>query len=364
MDAAQQAVFERLVGQTVAAQVAAQVAQMRHELAAEHAQQLAAARTGPQPAGGPFPAGVVSAARPPQAKLHENARYGGSAALDPWLATMRQYAEYYELPDGEQRVAYAAAHLKDAALQWWQTVTSRPTTWAAFVEALRARFQPVTSAEMARAKLRVLSQGRGSVQAYVATFNALMAHVPTMSEDDRVFAFVQGLSGPVQSHVDEVAHSTLASAIERAVRFGSRHARTQVTSGGTGGSPMELDVLGIEGLESGDTGDAPSDSSTPAAPNAAPEQPVTRSELQLLLAALVDGRRSGGSNGGNGGVHGGGRRQPQRPRGPPVIPHLSPEQVRAYMDAGKCFGCGSTDHRSRQCPKRKVGPDGRPSWSN
>jgi hypothetical protein len=78
-----------------------------------------------------------------------------------------------------------------------------------------------------------------------------------------------------------------------------------------------------------------------------------------MLAALADGRRGGG------GSNGGGRRQPQqRGRGLPVIPHLSPEQVKAYMDAGKCFGCGSNDHRSRQCPKRTVGADGRPSWSN
>jgi hypothetical protein len=39
-------------------------------------------------------------------------------------------------------------------------------------------------------------------------------------------------------------------------------------------------------------------------------------------------------------------------------------QVQEYMDAGKCFGCGSTDHQSRKCPKRKEGANGRVSWSN
>ena len=176
MDAAQRAAFEQHVAQTVAAQVA----QMRRELAAEHAQQLAAARAGQQhAAASPTLAG---AARPQQAKLHESARYGGSAGLDTWLSNMQQYAEYYGLLEGEQRVAYAAAHLKDAALQWWQALTTRPTTWAAFTSALRARFQPVTSAEMARAKLRVLTQGRGSVQA-VATRRRLRYYVTSRSQN-------------------------------------------------------------------------------------------------------------------------------------------------------------------------------------
>src|SRR5664279_3544277 len=34
------------------------------------------------------------------------------------------------------------------------------------------------------------------------------------------------------------------------------------------------------------------------------------------------------------------------------------------MDAGKCFGCGAKDHISSKSHNRKVGADGRITWSN
>jgi Retrotransposon gag protein len=341
------------------------VATVRQEMAADHARQLAAVLQQRPPLGQPRAAegpGDPPAVAPGRlAKLHENALYGGSASLDPWLATVRKYAEYYGVADGEPRVAYAAAHLKEAALQWWQTLAVRPVTWDALVVALRARFQPVTTAEMARARLRALTQGRGSVQAYVATFNALLALIPDMDVGSRVFAFVQGLNGPVLAHVDEVEHSSLESAIERAVRFGARQARSAGFSGAGHGAPMELDVLGIEGLEPDNTAGSDSSDRSPGVPHqqqppAPADRPVSYSELHALLAAFTSSGRNSNNNRN--------RQQQPRRRGPPVIPHLSEEQVRAYMDAGKCFGCGSTEHRSRQCPNRKVGADGRPSWSN
>jgi hypothetical protein len=308
-------------------------------------QQAAVAHVGPAPA---------PLERPQRGKLHENARYGGSVALDPWLATMQQYADFYGLSAEDTRISYAVAHLKDAALQWWQSLATatRPTTWEMLTRQLRARFQPVTSAEMARAKLRGLTQGRGSVQAYVATFNALLTFVPTMAVEDRVFAFVQGLNEKVQAHVDEIAHTSLDSAIERAMRFGSRLARTG-TPGGATHAPMELDALGIE-VPAYDTGD-----DEPTASPSTSAAPITRAELQTLLATMLDSRRVGDGSRSKNRHH-----APPRARGIPVIPHLSPEQVKAHMDAGKCFGCGSSEHRARQCPRRSVGAEGRPSWSN
>lgn len=292
--------------------------------------------------------------RPPQGKLHSDAGYNGNAALDQWLNRMVQLTQFYGLSTDAQRVHYAAAHLSGAALQWWLSLAppqQPPSTWVELVSRLRQRFQPITSAETARARLRELRQGKATVQAYVATFNALLAHVPTMGEDDRIFAFVAGLSDRVRAHVDEMAHTSLQAAIERAVRFGSRAERPAAfaAASSAAGAPMELDALGIAamGCESS------------AAEPTADAAPVTRAEFQQLLAAMRDSRSShaGSARGGRGGQ--GGRSF----RGPPRIAHLSEQQVKEYMDKGMCFGCKSTEHRSRECPRRKVGDDGRVSWT-
>ena len=211
---------------------------------------------------------------------------------------------------------------------------------------------------MARARLRELAQGKRSITEYVAAFNALIARVPEMHVKDKIFAFIEGLNREVKAHVDEVAHVTLDTAIERAVRFGTRHARHEAKAAQSSHAPMDLDA--IEGLE-GET-DGGGEGEGAGARASAADTPVTRAELRELLNAMREERKGPPARGGRGG----GRSDPNshRMRGLPHIPHLSPVQVQEYMDAGKCFGCGSKEHQSRQCPKRKEDGKGRVSWSN
>lgn len=326
--------------------LAAQNQQLQQQMRLLAAQQAGAAAASPPPGYGA--SSSPAPPRPAQGKLHESSRYGGTAALDPWLATMQQLCLFYGLSSDAQRVNYAAAHLKDAALQWWFSLgAATPATWADLTAALRARFQPVTSGELARAKLRTLTQGKGGVQAYVAAFNALLVHVPTMAVEDRVFAFIDGLSDRVKAHVGEVAHATLETAIERAVRFDSRQMRAPAGSsaGHSSHAPMDVNaLLGIEGLEQ-ETG---TEQGTPAP---AADAPVTRAEFQQLLNAMREQRRGPAA----GGKEGKPRSFDPRDRRLPRIPHLTPLQVKEYMDEGKCFGCGSKDHRSRECQSKPQG---------
>ena len=52
--------------------------------------------------------------------------YSGSATmqLDDGLAILRSQFAYYSLTEDERQVGLAAAHLKDAALDWYQTATT------------------------------------------------------------------------------------------------------------------------------------------------------------------------------------------------------------------------------------------------
>jgi hypothetical protein len=312
--------------------------------------------------------GSAPAERTPRGKLHDNARYGGGERLDAWLGTICQYADFYAIEGEAPRVAYAAAHLKESALHWWQTMLPerRPGTWAALTEQLRLRFQPVTSAELARTRLDKCAQGKGGVQAYTAAIQTLLTYLPSMSVGDRVHAYMRGLNDRVRAHVAEVPHATLESAIERAARFSGYQHLANASVGGfaAAGAPMELDALGI-GLYQEDSSSSSSEHdpfhslvSPPVSVPAAAPRMYSHDELHALIASAMATSRTHG----DGNRRGGHRGAPARGRGLPLIPHLSPEQVKAYMDAGRCFGCGSNDHRSRQCPKRTVGADGRPSW--
>lgn len=287
---------------------------------------------------------------------------GGASALDDWFGAMEQQILWYGdgLPTDSARLVWVASFLQGPALDWWKTLVAKPATVAEFGTALRARFQPVNSAEIARAKLLTLVQGRGTVQAYVDAFRRLLVRVPDMAESDRVFQFLRGLQPAVATQLRVQGVTTVDRAIEMAVRVGSLMEHGAAASGSAAAAPrasgsqapMELDS--IEGLE-GDTEGA-------GAPNGQDDAPVTQAQLRQMLNAMRDERRGPANRGGRGGGRGG--PSSHRVRGLPQVQHLSPAQVQEYMDAGKCFGCGSTEHQSRRCPKRKEGADGRVSWSN
>jgi Ty3 transposon capsid-like protein/Zinc knuckle len=354
------------------AHIAEQVAQRTAEIEARlRAEYEAKSLLGAAPGG----IGTIGGERPLRAKLSEKDAYRGTAALDVFLSRMLQLSEYYGIATDDDRVRYAAAHLQGPALQWWQSLPApRPSTWELFVSGLRARFQPITTAEVARARLDRLEQGRYNVQAYVSAFQALIAYLPRMDEADKVHRFVSGLAPSVRAHVDELAHTTLPSAIERAVRYGSRQqgrvaavpSSNGSSNSSTQGVAMELDVLDFE------------DDYCPAAEPAAPGTTTAATdgttaillELRAMREALAgSSKRNGNSNSSSGNGNRNRRRVNSRPpaTGLPTVPHLSTEQVKAYMETGKCFSCGRTDHQSRQCPNKqasKGATDRSPSSSN
>lgn len=337
------------VNQMIQQALLQQANQMQQQMQQQLQQAVAAAVAGvaaAAPAPAPAPA-ATAAGRPrlPPPALFE----GTSAKLDEFIADIEQQVQWYNLAAAEVN-RFAAGFMRGAARDWLNTLALQPADWAALVAALRARFQPVNSAENARTKLLALMQGKQSVNDYIDAFRRLLVRVPTMSDDDRFHQFRRGLRPAIALQIDMQGITTLDAAITRAAQIGGRlEGAAAVAASSNSHQPMELDaLLGTEGLEP--------DTSAGAASSPA----VTRADLELLINAMRDNRRSGAGSGNNGSGGNRGRSAGGLPR----ISHLSPEKVKEYMAAGKCFGCESKDHLSRQCPKRKVGADGRVSWSN
>jgi hypothetical protein len=322
-----------------------QLAALQQQMAAmqAHMQQQAAAAAQAQHA----PAAPVH--HTPRPRIAVPSQYSGAsgAALDGWLREMHQQFEWYQMTTTADQVRLACTNLRSTALDWWASLTPAESaavaaSWAAFEQALRDRFQPVNSAQTARLQLDSLRMHtRQTVQEYIAAFRRLLTAVPSMSEDDRVHRFVQGLTPPLRAHLNTHGVTTLAAAIAMAARVGSLSALGSTAAGGS--APMDVNHIDVDSSDS--------DDDAGAASHHAPDAPVTQRQLQQLLHAVQANRSSSARGRGN-------SRQAQNTRGRevhrnlPRIPHLTPIQVKEYMEAGKCFTCGSTEHRGRDCPKR------------
>jgi hypothetical protein len=158
-------------------------------------------------------------------------------------------------------VTFAAAYLRDSALNWWLQVSRDASegrapvlnTWAKFKIAFIARFTPISPEVSAREELDRLSQS-GPVSAYATTFTSLMLELPHMDEADRVHRFIRGLKPAVRMEIKLRQPKTLADAIELALqadsllwaaegrnrRFLPKPAFRSVSGQREGPAPMEL----------------------------------------------------------------------------------------------------------------------------
>ena len=175
---------------------------------------------------------------------------GAPSMLDSWLREMRQQFDWYEYTADSLQVAMAAAQLRGVALDWWSAQLSAAeqaplrASFALFEKALRARFQPVNSAQSARLALDSLRQGaKQSVHDYTSAFRRLLVSVPDMSEADKVHRFVQGLRGHAQSQLILHGADTLDTAIAMAARVGSLTLYAASSAAAAGGAPMDLNAM-------------------------------------------------------------------------------------------------------------------------
>jgi hypothetical protein len=126
--------------------------------------------------------------------------YDGASGtkLDEWLQELSLATHLYQL-NAVETSSFAVSRLRGAALQWWLSLDAAHKVTlgepAALTAALRARFQPVTTARVAREQLDRLQQGQRHINEYIADFQRLATQIGLVSlgEENALFAFERGL---------------------------------------------------------------------------------------------------------------------------------------------------------------------------
>jgi DNA-binding transcriptional MerR regulator len=328
-------------------QMQQQQAMMQHQMqqqAAQHQQQIAHLQQ--QTA-----AAVAAAAQRPAAasfgpKMPPPPKFKGAmgGAVDTWLSSLEQQFTFYVMVDDASKLRLSTCSLEGDALLWYNALSSKPSTWDEFVEALRKRFRPVAAQTIGRQTLATLRQ-TGSVTAFTHAFLTHLASIPDMSPADQVFQYTKGLQPAIASRVWEKQPATLADAIQEAA---SREATLRFTSRGGGGSshfrssantsstsvPMDINHVATDDAEVEESMTAPHFHDEPSARETALQAKLEAMEHRL--AALTSRSSSSHSN----------NKSEDRVQG------LKSGDIDRLMKDGKCFRCKQKGHMKRDCPQK------------
>jgi hypothetical protein len=269
--------------------------------------------------------------------------YDGAAGakLDTWLDELSLARMLYEL-NAREALRFAVSRLRGAALQWWLALGSGAQdaigSTDALATALRARFQPVTAARTAREQLDKLVQGSRSVNDYISDFQRLRTQLPSMAEEDALYAFERGLRRDLAEKLRVQGVETVQAAIAMAARVGGL---TQAAAARPSLHQMDIDDNGGASLD---------DRIQQAVLNAmhARDNGGMGAKTQTHRGYTQERGRGGGRSGpqsGRGGRFGG-----RPPMGTPTIPGVPAAVVEQRRAAGQCYRCGSGEHQGRQCP--------------
>lgn len=274
--------------------------------------------------------------------------------VDAWLRSARKIFDYHgasAFPDDESRIGYVSLFLEGPALTWWDTVDKDGVkTWEDFVALLHRRWKPRLAAEVARQKIAMLKQ-RGTVSQLCNALLQLLAHVPTMHEDDRIFHFKQALSAPIAAKVAELKPGTLEEAMQVAVQaelYVGRPGATYAMSGGfyrpshsgpggarnaasSSAAPMELSNIDQPPQE--ETEDA-AEVPTQEELLALWKEVASRSKESTLNALFARGR-SGARKSGSGAK----------------VPDVTKEAYERCRAENRCLKCKEVGHIARDCKK-------------
>lgn len=311
----------------------------------------------------------VSSSKSSKPKLPQLQCFTGSHGVgfqvESWLRNVKKQFDWNEnhFPDDASKIKFASLHLDGPALEWWDSLNKSQSTVIAtydeFVKHLYARYRPQLAAEEARKQLADLRQ-HGSVSSLSNKVLTLVAHVPKMHEEDKIFAFKRALDSRIAGKVSENKPETLHEAITIAVEaeqyigrtgtakgapyFGGfkgsyQAGRNGAASSSSGSIPMEVNHIG---------GDAEAHSESEfhevetGGYNISNEPHQLLAMLQELKAqqhALASAFQKRGAD------------QRKAPAAGNKVPGVSKEEFERCRKEGLCLKCKQSGHLARDCTK-------------
>jgi hypothetical protein len=340
------------------ADLAAQVAQLQQSLRDQQDLLAAALKAAGGSSGSSSSSSAQSTSRfaKKEPRTQDLREYEGAqgSKLDDWIQELTLATELYELNDREA-VKFAASRLRGAALQWWlaldapgKAALDSASTLAA---ALRTRFQPITAARVARQQLDGLRQGSRGINEYIADFQRLRAQLPSMAEEDALYAFERGVNPAIALEMRKAGTQRVAEAIALAARIGGLAAATSSSSSPpTRGSAHQMEIDSGDGALEDRVAKAvlnmmQSQASGGSQGAPGPSGLGAKTQTQRGYAQARSG--CGGSQGFRG-ERSGGRNAGEAPH-QPKIPGVSPEVVAQRRAANQCYRCGDASHTRFEC---------------
>lgn len=331
------------------------------------------------------PPSAAPGANPPRPKappmtLFTGLMGSGGFEIDQWLREVNKQFVHFGVrafPDDRAKIVFAVEWMSGAAQDWWENEDKGGNVlshWDTFVERLRQRYRPQMPAELARQRLRTLTQ-RGRCETYCNEFLKLVARIPDRAEEDKIFDFKMGLDRPLAAKVAEKQPKTLQEAMEIAVQaepyvslrggVASGHFRSIAFNRPSapvnpGAAPMEINYAGWESDTPHSEYQEPQNRTDADAGSALmdngvkPGHPVSTDQIQHLMLAKIEameGRIQAMQSVFNR-PSAGGKASGIRPqsRGN-LIPGLSAADVASLQKEGRCFRCKQKGHMKNDCPQ-------------
>lgn len=176
------------------------------------------------------PIGARSTAAVAHAKIDvpkPNSYSGARSAkeLDNFIWNLEQYFEGSGVRDDREKLRVGPLFLADTAMLWWRRTCGeiearrvRMESWADFKAALKKQFYPTNAEWEARSRLKRIAHTK-SVRQYIKEFQETILEIPTLTDQETLFAFLDGLKPWARMELQRAKVQTLAEAISVAERL-------------------------------------------------------------------------------------------------------------------------------------------------